>query len=54
MPYVYKNGKVKVVSTANIKLPKKLIKEVDNNEKAKKFVKEALEIVKNAKVEYAF
>lgn len=54
MSYIYRDGKVKVVSLANIKLPKKLIKEVDNNERAKELVKKAIESVKKSKVEYAF
>lgn len=53
MGYIYRDGKV-IDAPTDIKFSKKFIKAVDDNEKAKQFVKEAIETVKKAKVKYEF
>ena len=54
MAYIYINGKVSNVSIGNIKLPKSLVKKVDDNIESKSIIKSAIETVKKAKVTYAF
>ena len=54
MAFIYKNGKVEDLNISDIKLPKALIKKIDNNTEAKKVLIEASETIKKAKVVYAF
>ena len=54
MAFIYKNGKVENLNISDIKLPKSLIKKIDNNTETKKVLLEASETIKKAKVVYAF
>jgi len=42
------------IKNSEIKLPKKLIKGVDNNVEAQKTISRALDIIKDVKVKYDF